>query len=326
MTNPPILVPAIPPRPPQVTLVGSSVVPGAGGDSITFEFPDGFSSEVLTKEIALEIHARMSGDGSDERWTGGFAYWPENHSAATIDWALSTTTDSPSSPANLSPVYYQPFRISTKLTASTFGFDVVDYAGRASRQLDNAVYAAIENEFWTGTIAQAQGFPNPYLANITTYGAASGNITPGATTKSNGTAVSVTKGLALLQDALAGNGFGGQGMIHCIPGVTPNLLNTRRQGKLLLDQFDNFIVPGVGYPGTGPGGATPSAGTSWMYATSLVMTRIQKKAQIFPDTMAEAVDHTQTATVNSATFRAEKLAAAYWDSDFSACVLVNLPS
>jgi hypothetical protein len=115
-------------------------------------------------------------------------------------------------------------------------------------------------------------------------------------------------------------------MIHCQPQVTPNLLSTRRQGKLLLDQFDNYLVPGAGYPGTKPDGTAPAAGTSWMYATDLVMTRIQKVGRVFPSTMAEATDHTQTATTNEITFRAGKMAAAYWDNYVHYAVCVNLPS
>ena len=301
-------VPAIPPRAPQVTLVGSSVQVTDEGDEVVFKFPDGEIAKVFPADLKLELEARQR-----ESWTRGFGYWPENQSAAVVSDPSSNATMS--APANLSMIKYQPFAITTTLDASSFGFDTIDYKGRAERQLEIATPSAIESEFWTGAQAQASGWPNPYLANSST-----------CTTLNSGTAVSIQKGLAILQDALATSGCGGQGMIHCQQGITPNLLNTRRQGKLLLDQFDNFIVPGVGYPGTKPDGTAPAAGTSWMYATDLVMTRVQKDLQMFPDSFAEALDHTQTNTTNSITFRAERLAAAYFDGFRHFAVLVNLPS
>ena len=80
-----------------------------------------------------------------------------------------------------------------------------------------------------------------------------------------------------------------------------------------MDQFDNIIVPGVGYTGTGPSTDPPSAGTTWMYATDMVATRIQKKTKVFPSTFAEALDRGQGGNPNTITFRCQRLACGYWD-------------
>jgi hypothetical protein len=274
--------------------------------------------------LMAEVNAR-----DDEKWTrNGIAYLPRPHAAATTrDINDTTTVDTATQAELLKIVNYLPIWHFVQYTASSFGFETIEYIQWAKDWLEAAIFASIEYEFWTGTRAQAiTNCPNNYLTNITTHGATTGNITPGATTASNGTAQTIASGLALLQGALRQAGLGGQGMIHCQPQVTPNLLSSRRQGKLLLDQFDNFIVPGAGYPGTGPGGTTPAAGTSWMYATDLVATRIQKVGRVFPSTMAEALDHTQSATTNEITFRAGKMAAATFDGFAQFACLVNLPS
>ena len=141
----------------------------------------------------------------------------------------------------------------------------------------------------------------------------------------NATAVTIARGLALLQKALADNGFGGQGMIHCPVDVLPNLLSIRRVGKNVLDSVDNIVVPGVGYQGTGPSTDPPAAGTAWMYATDMVATRIQKDTTIYPSTFEEALDRGQGGNPNTITFRANRLGAAYFDGSVQVAVLVDLP-
>ncbi len=308
-------VAAVPLKGPQLSLLSSSVAPSSDGD----DFALGEDTlRLLPEELQVELEARQG-----DSWTRGLAYLPENEAAATTrDPADTTTVDSPDTPPNLARVYYQPFLVSTKFTASSFGFPQIDFKGRAQRQNDVALPSAIEAEFWDGTLAKAKSWPNNYLTNITNV---SQNLTPGATTIDNGTAVSVTAGLGILQDALR-QGVGGQGMLHMIPRAVPSLLNVRRVGGFLLDIFDNIVVPGVGYSGNGPGGAVPALGTTWMYATDLVMTRVERVARVTPDTMAEALDRGQNGEPNTFTFRAQRYAAAYFDGARQYAVLVNLPS
>jgi hypothetical protein len=141
--------------------------------------------------------------------------------------------------------------------------------------------------------------------------------------------VSPTRGLQLLQDALD-TGFGGQGMIHVQKQTATNLTKVRRVGSMMLDMFDNIVVPGAGYPGTGPdkgeggGGKAPGAGCAYMFASTLVMVRAEKEGTVFPDTFAEAVDWGQGGFPNTIRFYAEKFAVAYLDNSARYCVEVKL--
>jgi hypothetical protein len=321
LTTSQVFVPvvAVPPKPPQLSLFASSVAPSV--ETNTFEL-NGEQMTLLPSELETELKARQGA-----MWTRGFTYAPENFSEAVVrNPGDVTTVDDTFVPENLPIVYVQPYLVCTKYTCSPFGWEAIDYKGRAQRQNDLATPGALAYEFWSGTLAQANDWPNNYLENITTYGPNTGNCTPGATSATNGTAVSVIEGLGILQDALAEVGFGGQGMIHLIPRAAPSLINVRRVGKFMLDEFDNIIVPDNSYPGTGPQGTVPDAGTTWMYATDLVCTRIEPESTVFPDSFAEAMDWGQNGYPNTITFRAERFACAYWDGARHFACLVNLPT
>lgn len=225
----------------------------------------------------------------------------------------SNTTAGQGTYTNLAVVTYIPPIFMVQDECSTFGFESRDFKGRALRLLENAVPQALEREFWTGQLAQAKGLPNNWLTNPATVT----DLTPA-------TVPSVARGMQILQDALQQTGFGGQGMIHVQAQTAPNLLGSRRVGNLLLDIFDNIIVPGVGYPGTAPGGSIPAAGTAYMYATDLVMTRQEAEGTIFTDSFAEMTDWSQGGRPNTITTRAQKFAAAYFDGAVQVGVKVNL--
>ena len=225
------------------------------------------------------------------------------------------TTGGPGSYTNLAIVSFQPYLVVAEDWCSSFGFEERDFKGRALRLLDNATPAAVEHEFWTGALAQARGWENNYLmksGKVT-------NLTPG-------TVPSVERGLAILQDYLANTGLGGQGMIHVQPQTTTSLLKVRRVGSLLFDIFDNIVVPGSGYPMTGPGGEAPKTGNAFIACSDLVMTRTEKDGTIFPETFAQAFDWGQAGSPNTIRFRAERFAAAYFDGFRQACCEVVLPS
>lgn len=153
------------------------------------------------------------------------------------------------------------------------------------------------------------------------------NVTSDFAGGTAGTAVSVLEGLGKLQTAsknlVTGEpSLGAPGMIHCMPEAVPNLLNSRLTGKYLLDMFGNIIVPGIGYPGTGPNVDPPAAGTSWMYFTDIVAVRVQKTGRTFPGSFAEATRRVD----NTITFRGFKIAGATFDGARQYAVLVNLPS
>lgn len=227
---------------------------------------------------------------------------------------VSNTTGGVGPYSNLPIVTCIPWVIIAEDSCSTWGFEERDFKGRAMRLLELAAPQAIEREFWTGALAQAAGWPNNYLCNPASYT----DLTPA------GGPPSVGRGQQILQDALASTGFGGQGMLHCQPQTAPNLLNARRVGPLLLDIFDNIIVPGVGYSGMAPGVGTVAANTAVMFATDLVMTRVESQGIVYPDTFSEAVDRGQAGEPNRVTFRAMKYGCAYFDGAVHFAVRVNL--
>lgn len=229
--------------------------------------------------------------------------------------SATNTTGGPGSYTNLPLVTAVPYLIIVSDQCSTFGFEKRDFKGRALRLLGNAQHAAIEKEFWTGALAQKAGWPNNYLANEET-----------AVELEKGREPSVNRGLQILQDYIANTGFGGQGMIHCQPQTATNLTIVRRVGSLMLDMFDNIVVPGAGYPGTGIAGKAPKAGNAFMFATGLVAARVEEDGTVFPDTFAEALDWGQGGFPNTIRFRAEKYAVAYWDGFIQACIEVKLPT
>lgn len=227
---------------------------------------------------------------------------------------VSNTTGGVGPYGNLPIVTCIPWLVDAQDSCSSWGFEERDFKGRAQRLLENATPQALEREFWTGALAQAAGWPNNYLTNPASYD----DLTPG------GTPPSVARGQQILQDYLATTGFGGQGMIHCQPQTAPNLLNARRVGGLLLDIFDNIIVPGVGYSGVASGVGTPASGTAVMFATDLVFTRAESDATVIPDSFAEALDRGQAGEPNRITFRAMKFACAYFDAAVHGACRVTL--
>ncbi len=270
--------------------------------------------------VTYGVYGRVGGSIGLLATVGPFD--PDNPPAYVDTGAASVGAAAPSSNTtggvgpygNLPIVTCIPWLMLAEDSCSTWGFEERDFKGRALRLLENATPQAIEREFWTGALAQAQGWPNNYLTNSASYT----DLTPG------GTPPSPARGQQILQDYLASTGFGGQGMIHCQPQTAPNLLNARRVGPLLLDVFDNVIVAGTGYSGVASGVGTPAAGTAAMFATDLVMTRVEAEGTVIPDTFAEALDRGQAGQPNRVTFRAQKFGCAYFDAAVHAAVRVTL--
>jgi hypothetical protein len=212
------------------------------------------------------------------------------------------TTGGPSTYANLPWVTAIPFLIMVGETISTMGGENWDFKGRLTRHLENATPAAIGREFWRGDYARAHSYPTNYL---TKSGTAT-DLTPG------GGPPSATRGLQILEDALASTGYGGQGMIHCQPQTLPSLLrSTLHNDNSLVTMLGNALVPDSGYDGTGPGStpASPAAGSAWMFATDMVKVAVDDIV-ILPDSVAEATDR----ATNSITMRAQRYGTACWDN------------
>ncbi|MCK9901278.1 hypothetical protein [Glutamicibacter sp. V16R2B1] len=254
-------------------------------------------------------------------------------SAPTVSWtdtgsasvgAAPPTADTSGTYSYTAPgvVEWMPYSVSAYDRCTLMTASGRDFVGRATRLLEAATPKAVEREFWDGTRARTAGLGNRYL---TKQGAATVvNPTPG-------TAVSFTRGLLLLEQALADSGFGAPGMVHCRPEALDDTAQLfRRTGNLILTSRDTIVVPGVGYSGRGPAGDSnevPAAGKTWMFATGLVEYR-ETPAAMDPGWTSggqpspNAIDR----NINMVTAWARKTALASWDGQAHYAVLVDLPA
>jgi hypothetical protein len=271
----------------------------------------------------------------DARWPLGVAFLPHtSFQAETVDICDGSTANA-QYPGGLSDLFpeqvetdYVPFQIEHGENVSTFGYEAFPYVQRAYAGLEAKTASAAEYEFWTGTLSQAKGYPNHYLAmNRTTDTPTAGpviDLTP------SGGAVNPRRALGMLEQALSNAGTaapsgaqavvnvstgqamgaGRYGMIHCLPEMLANwyggILHT--DGRHLTTDFGTLIVPGSGYPGTGPGGITPAAGQSWLFATSLVYFRVGDPYLADPNFM----DHIRRSD-NTVLVKAQREVLLYWD-------------
>jgi len=188
-----------------------------------------------------------------------------------------------------------------------------DLEARASGLLDASTAHEVEREFWRGDITTAQGWPNPFLADL-----------PPGNALNGGTAVPALAALGALQQALANTGTGGRGMIHAthrtVDAWFASHSGLRREGLTIYDEFDNIVVPGTGYDGSSPverdgngtvtgGGETDPAGrNAWAYATDVADVFVGGIVAVgrFP---WDVLDRSK----NTVETRAERIVAASWE-------------
>jgi hypothetical protein len=220
--------------------------------------PDVIQAPVLAAAppLSLVAAARTPTLGAGVRWeAGGVTYAPENCADhGVLDPCSNPGGFGSPQPNNLPPVVSRPFTIWAADECSSFGFAARDWEGRALRQLEAATPWEVEREFWRGALAGAtgtEGAGNRFLSDAMHLT----DITPGSG------AVSVVDGVACLEQALGDTGHGGQGMIHVTRKVVIALDVSgmlHRVGNTLMSPVDTVVVPGVGYPGTGPSLPPPS--------------------------------------------------------------------
>lgn len=138
-----------------------------------------------------------------------------------------------------------------------------EYLARAIATLDAELPRAVEHELWTGAMSTAAGLDNQALTDEDFVV----DLTPGTG------AVKPTAAVGLLEQALA-DAYTGVGILHTSRFAFPFLPGTSRTGRIVELKTGTRVVPGVGYPGTGPGGVAPDDGEAWLYITPMVTVRV----------------------------------------------------
>lgn len=167
------------------------------------------------------------------------------------------------------------FAVYTWIDCSLIGTGAAELRSRIEAAHRNNAKTLVERIFWTGgDFSTAQHLAED-TAVTETVGGSIVNLQTAATVLVTG-AVDVVEAIGRLEDAMA-TCYGGTPMIHVPRCVTAHLAanhqlddNDDDDGKVLHTRNGSIVVPGPGYPGTSPAGATPAAGTKWIYATGRV--------------------------------------------------------
>lgn len=193
---------------------------------------------------------------NDSRWESGFRIWTEGCEVAYLyEICPAVDADPKDADGQGEEVLYKPYVVFATDKCSTYSNR--DFWGRAQRKLVLAESTKLERELWMG---EAGG--NPFLSDTPTTLSAAGSQ-------------AAWEGIAILDQGLS-ECSAGRGMIHVRPFLLPYLQEhraVRREGNVYLSPMDNIVVPGRGYPGTGPANQAVGA-TEWMYAnTGIVQIR-----------------------------------------------------
>jgi hypothetical protein len=247
----------------------------------------------------------------DPRWGNGFAYEPENYCSANgvVDPCESNKTLEPD---NREIVTVDPVALWAGDACSTY--QVRDREARARRRLEACQSKLLAGELWEGTLAQASArINNKYLAS------------PDANTISLAS-LAVSDGLACMEQALADCSCS-RSMIHVTNGLMIYLARDNlvtRVGDVFVTANDTLVVADAGYTGTGPEGQAAVTGAVWAYGTDIVNVALDT-VDVLPRSPGaaegvaarrgdiEAMGQVEGLYDNSLTYRAERLAAAWWD-------------
>lgn len=242
-----------------------------------------------------------------EKWVNGIAWNPEAclPESNNLWWACpvgegADPTGERTIDTNPTDLQYRPYLAWVGETCSTLGAAAADLEGRALRKFLASESRILEAELWQGTAAQAAGFPNAYL----TDGSSDDYL------GSHG----LVYALAALQEYLA-DSINERGMIHASVRTASLWYAAgaiRREANLLLDPFDNIIVAGQGYDGSGPGGEQPplSGDAHWAYATPIVQIARDTRIATVPTDLADSV----VRDTNTVKYRVERMLAAFFDA------------
>lgn len=244
--------------------------------------------------------------GDDPHWQGGFTFAP-NGCIPSVLGDAQCGTDLEVTEADLpAAVEYIPTLVVVSAHCTSLQGAGGELGARVRAAVEVAQGAKIEAELWRGDVAQDLSYPNFFLAGGST---AFDNLTPDADE-----AIPGMYALSALQAGLAACNDGARGMIHAPRQVVTmwqsmNLL--RREGNAILDIYDNWIIGGAGYDGSGPDADIDATGnTMWAYATGLVDVRLGEIVTVPGlSALAEALNR----GINDFVWQANRFVAATWD-------------
>ena len=206
--------------------------------------------------------------------------------------------------------FYLPFNVEASIKASTMGTNPNDLMNSARTALAAVTQKAIESEFWLGSIAKqyTRSNDNRFLSSEAAL-----DVTP-----TEGTAVKVRYGQALLEEALGESPLGARGVIHA-PRLVASVLQASDKDGGLQTNLGTHVVAGSGYSHIGPDGVLAPTGKSWMYATGPVTVHLGD-INVTPDKLNQAVDSSD----NTITYFVDRPAAVTWSTTHLYAVLVDL--
>lgn len=174
---------------------------------------------------------------------------------------------------------------------------------------ENNAQTVVERVFWTGGTFNTVQHLAEDTAITETVGGSTVNLQTAATVLVTG-AVDVVEAIGRLEQAMA-ECYGGTPLIHVPRGVTSHLAahhQVTARGPRLLTANGSVVVPAPGYPGTSPAGVTPTAGTTWLYATGSVK-MLQSKVQFTARDARELLGR----EINNTVLIAEQWFSLMWD-------------
>lgn len=165
-----------------------------------------------------------------------------------------------------------PFVVMSWIDCSMVGTPYEQLRDRTQRAHVNNVQTRVEETFWTGGAYTT--YPHLAYDGVEITEVAGGNVVVLQTAATIVTAgvYDVVEGVGLLEEAM-GDCYSGTPILHMTQDVIAHLdyahLIEVKNGKIVTKN-GSLVAAAPGYAGTSPAGATPTPGTTWIYATGSV--------------------------------------------------------
>lgn len=216
--------------------------------------------------LLASIGGEAAARGVDERWAAGFRFVPPmcgfNEELPLIACQGGAFNVSAADPGAADAIPVDALYHWSAVQRSTFCATEDEMVVAAKDRLGRDLSHKLEKELWTGASYRSLSADGQYFTDGDATLIASGSATP------------LVYGLARLQKTWGSCARGARGMIHCPPDLATLWYSAgviRREGNLVLDLFDNIVVVGTGYDGSGESHTPDSTGeTAYAFMTGIV--------------------------------------------------------